>query len=195
MDIPRFLPGVPFPPYTYVPGQTPHPVSDPAGHMHGEAPQPAELLVDDWPRCHAYLRGIDLFNHGYYWEAHEVWESLWHAAGRTGPVADFLKGLIKLAAAGVKTLEGSPTGSARHARRAAELFRSAIAGDKQWLDLAEPRMMGLPLRQMESSALELAAGDHALSMARAQSWPVLPIVLFPEMTTGQQPSGGCTHDE
>ncbi|TGQ49534.1 DUF309 domain-containing protein, partial [Mesorhizobium sp. M1C.F.Ca.ET.210.01.1.1] len=24
--------------------------------------------------------GIDLFNHGYYWEAHEAWEPLWHAA-------------------------------------------------------------------------------------------------------------------
>ncbi|MER9222262.1 DUF309 domain-containing protein [Mesorhizobium sp. M0644] len=23
---------------------------------------------------------IDLINHGYYWEAHEAWEPLWHAA-------------------------------------------------------------------------------------------------------------------
>jgi hypothetical protein len=182
MDIPRFLPDVPFPPYTYVPGKSPHPVRDPAGHMYGEAPQPAELVVDDWPRCRAYLRGIDLFNHGYYWEAHEVWESLWHAAGRRGPVADFLKGLIKLAAAGVKTLEGTPTGRTRHARRAAELFRAAMASDEQSIDFPEPRMMGLPLLQMETSAFELAAGDCSLALDRAQTCRAFPIVLSPEMT-------------
>ena len=66
--------------------------------------------------------GVDLFNHGYYWEAHEVWEGLWHACGRKGTLADFLKGLIRLAAAGVKAREGNPTGVIRHARRAEELF-------------------------------------------------------------------------
>ena len=33
-----------------------------------------------------------LFNAGYYWEAHEVWEGLWHAYGRRGATADVLKG-------------------------------------------------------------------------------------------------------
>ncbi|MER9007639.1 DUF309 domain-containing protein [Mesorhizobium sp. M0862] len=26
--------------------------------------------------------GIDLFNHGYYWEAHEAWEPLWQTANQ-----------------------------------------------------------------------------------------------------------------
>jgi len=64
----------------------------------------------NWQASAEYLRGIELFNHGYYWESHEVWESLWHAAGRTGPIADFLKGLIALAAAGVKVREGKAAG-------------------------------------------------------------------------------------
>ena len=34
-------------------------------------------------------------------KSHVAWESLWMACGRKGAVADFLKGLIKLAAAGV----------------------------------------------------------------------------------------------
>ena len=114
-----------FPPYTYVPGQSPHPVSDPTGHMHGhEPPAPTPLDPAHWQQSETYLYGIDLFNHGYYWEAHEAWESLWHAAGRQGDVADFLKGLIKLAAAGVKSLEGNPTGVLRHARRGIELLTS-----------------------------------------------------------------------
>lgn len=68
---------------------------------------------------------VDLFNHGYYWEAHEVWEHEWIAAGRTGPAADLLKGFIKLAAAGVKAREGRPAGIVRHGQRALELFESA----------------------------------------------------------------------
>ena len=51
-----------------------------------------------------------------YWEAHEAWEELWHACGRMGPTADFLRGLIKLAAAGVKVREGRPRGSGQSRR-------------------------------------------------------------------------------
>ncbi len=78
----------------------------------------------NWRDCTDYRYGIDLFNHGYYWESHETWEAVWVAAGRRGPVADFLKALIKLAAAGVKCREGNQAGVRRHARRAEALFRS-----------------------------------------------------------------------
>ena len=61
-----------------------------------------------WSQSHDYLLGCDLFNHGYYWEAHETWEGLWNACGRSGTTADFLKGLIKLAAAGVKAAKDVP---------------------------------------------------------------------------------------
>lgn len=122
---PRLLPDLPLPPYSYVPGgRFPHPVRDPAGHLFGRpVAHPPAPDLDHWEDSHAYLHGIDLFNHGYYWEAHEVWEGLWHACGRRGLVADFLKGLIKLAAAGVKVREGQPRGIRSHAARAAELFR------------------------------------------------------------------------
>jgi len=120
---PRLVPDVPLPPYSYVPGRFPHPISDPAGHMHGKPPErPPPLDADYWEKSRAYLHGIDLFNHGYYWEAHEAWEGLWHACGRLGLAADFMKGLIKLAAAGVKVREGKPHGVVSHAARAAELF-------------------------------------------------------------------------
>jgi predicted metal-dependent hydrolase len=109
-----------------VPGKTPHPVSDPAGHSFGTRNNPVtEFDPTRWRECRPYLRGIDLFNHGYYWEAHEAWEALWHAAGRAGPVADFVKALIQLAVAGVKHLEGKPEGMRTHALRAAELARAS----------------------------------------------------------------------
>ena len=111
------------PPYSYVPGHAPHPVSDQAGHMHGLEHAAVEpLLPDKWQSCEQYLYALDLFNHGYYWESHEAWESLWLAAGRVGARADFLKGLIKLAATCVKAREGNPRGVARHAARAIELL-------------------------------------------------------------------------
>lgn len=122
---PRFQADAPFPPYTFIPGLTPHPVSDPGGHSYGEAhphPPPPPLDPDRWADSAEYLRGIDLFNHGYYWEAHEAWEQLWLAAGRQGPVAALLQGLIKLAAAAVKIREGRVIGTRSLAQGARDLF-------------------------------------------------------------------------
>jgi hypothetical protein len=108
----------------------PHPLSDPTGHRCGEHDDPAMLLTDAaWQTNETWLWAIDLFNHGYYWEAHEAWEGLWHTAGQRGDAADFLKGLIKLAAAGVKSREGNAAGVRRHAIRAGELlapFRGTV---------------------------------------------------------------------
>jgi hypothetical protein len=42
-------------------------------------------------------RGVDLFNHGLYWEAHEAWEDAW-TPDRHGPDRGFYKGLIQVAA-------------------------------------------------------------------------------------------------
>lgn len=128
MTVPRYLPDEPLPPYAYLPRRTPHPTRDPAGHSFGhETARPTVPHPSRWDQCQPYLRGIDLFNHGYYWEAHEAWESLWHACGRTGLTADFLRGLIRLTAAGFKVKEGHPAGVARHAAAAAQLFEQAAA--------------------------------------------------------------------
>jgi uncharacterized protein len=42
-------------------------------------------------------RGIELFNRGQFWEAHEAWEHEW-MPDRKGPEAGFYKGLIQVAA-------------------------------------------------------------------------------------------------
>jgi hypothetical protein len=120
----RLAPEIPFPPYSFVPGQAPHPTSDPAGHSHGVKPAPVDAVdPDHWHASRRYLHALDLFNEQYYWEAHEQFEQIWLAAGRQGPVANLLKGLIKLSAAGVKHREGKPQGVRSHAGRAAEIFR------------------------------------------------------------------------
>ncbi len=148
---PRLTPELDFPPYTFVPGQSPHPISDPRGHRYGlPAGAPEALDPDAWRNCRGYLYGIDLFNAGFYWEAHEQWEALWLSAGRHGALADFLKALIKLAAAGVKRLEGRPGGVVSHAQRAADLLRPLAAGQSQ--------LAGLRLAELLALAETIAQG-------------------------------------
>ena len=140
----------PLPPYSYVPGGPwPHPTSSPQGHSanHPREVMPP-IIEDDWAASSVYLRGVELFNAGYYWEAHEAWEALWHAHGRKGPTADVLKALIKLAAAGVKVREGQVHGIVTHAFRAANLFESAKE--------AGERRLGLDLDEWSQRSSEIA---------------------------------------
>lgn len=124
MKAKRWAPEEPFPAYSYVPGLFPHPISDPQGHSFGRTPRErAEDSEGSIFENRSMRVGVDLFNHGYYWEAHEAWEQLWIALERRGPSANLVQGLIKLAAAGVKARQGSREGVRRHARRAVELLR------------------------------------------------------------------------
>jgi hypothetical protein len=153
---PRYCPELPLPPYSYVTGLAPHPTRDPAGHSYGRhEPPPAPLNELNYRASLPYLYGLDLFNHGFYWEAHEAWEALWHAAGRTGPTAALLKGLIKLAAAGVKAREGRAAGVRQHAQRAAELVREAQSRQT-------PRMFGLSLTDLIVAAESVADASESL---------------------------------
>lgn len=148
------------PPYTHIPGVTPHPIRDPAGHSYAEprsladilkvTPSSDDLTLHNLSAQSEFSWAVKLFNAGYYWEAHEAWESLWHRAGRSGLTADYLKGLIKLAAAGVKLREHNAAGVERHAQRACELFRAVEngipPGSDLELDSALPRLIALAER-------------------------------------------------
>lgn len=182
---PRFVPEREFPPYTYIPGRTPHPAHDRTDAPGGMAEPPENLTTDPRQQIREFLYGIDLFNHGYYWEAHEVWEGLWHAAGRSGPMADFFKGLIKLAAAGVKTLEGAAVGRRRHAVRAAELFLRAADGlsdarSRQSQDV-QGRCLGLSLRELAMLAHQVAICSTEIPTPPARPTAVLGFALAPEI--------------
>ena len=119
MGRPRLLPNRSFPRYAYLPGMGPHPIRDPGGHSYGVQP----VLVSASLDSEEFAWGQDLFNHRYYWEAHEAWEGLWQIADRGSPLRAFLKGLILLSATGVKIREGKRTPAMRHARRAGALLR------------------------------------------------------------------------
>ncbi len=170
---PRLVPDRPLPPYSFVPGRYPHPVSDPAGHSYGAAPPtPTPVDPEKWAENTSFLYGLDLFNAQYYWESHVEFESLWMGCGRTGPLADFLKGLIKLAAAGVKHLDGNRQGVQSHACRAAELWRAVTPS----LAAGEECVLGLRLTRL----IELAD-----SVCR-NGWPEAPPVILPTLPSPPQ---------
>lgn len=114
------------PPYRHLPGVTPHPIRHPDGHGTRSSGVVAEDSVEEALQAVPY--GVDLYNRGYWWEAHEVWEGAWLRRGRTGPEAEFLRGLIQLAAAHLKIRLERYRGARRLARQGLERIRSAPEG-------------------------------------------------------------------
>jgi hypothetical protein len=112
---PRYLPGRAFPSYAFLPGRDPHPTGDPEGHSFTGEPEPAAdyFAAQRWRENEDYLFGVDLYNHGYLWEAHEAWEGLWHRAKHDAPQAELLQGLIQCAAASLKIAMEQPRGLQR----------------------------------------------------------------------------------
>jgi hypothetical protein len=168
---PRRLPQKSLPPYAYLPGKNPHPVRDPTGHSYHVEPIPvaaeASLSSD------AFLWGLDLFNHGYYWEAHEAWEGLWRVAGRDGPLRMLFKGLILLSAAGVKIRERKNAAAARHAKRAAALLRQLTKGP----DRAFERALGMSPAALAECAEAATRIPADLQAAPGQAQPVFNFIL------------------
>lgn len=90
------------------------PIASPIDPAH---PQNSEILK----------YSLDLYNFSYYWESHVYFEALWNAHGRKGSIADFLKGMIKLGAAGVKYSINQVENGKEHLIRAKELFSGVMA--------------------------------------------------------------------
>ncbi len=93
----------PLPPYRHLPFQNAHPFLDAEGHSFGEKLSPPDsFTAENWQYSHDYLYCIDLFNNGFWWEAHERLKHLSIAAGRESKTGQFVQGLIQIAAALLK---------------------------------------------------------------------------------------------
>lgn len=143
----------PFPARAYLPGSSARPSAEP--------PDASPLDPARWRSCDAYVEGLALFDRGYYWEAHERWEALWILAGRTGPVAELLRGLIQLAAAALKLRQGRAAGAIALAERArghfaathgdslAGLEHATLVGATAWVIRVAPDWRGDPHAAVE----------------------------------------------
>jgi hypothetical protein len=166
----RLLKNLAFPQYAFVPGRTPHPRRVPA-EDHGLS-EPA----DDRS---AIRFGIDLFNHGYFWEAHEVWETPWRAAAQGSDVRLFRKALIRLAAAALKPRVGNPAGVRAHAVWCAQTFRD-LACRHTAIDALAPA-------ELADFAGALSDGRFALRPIAGSSEPGFDREIVPATSIGRRP--------
>lgn len=163
---PLFLPDESFPPYRFVPGKAPHPFAHVGGWGYGQQrPPPPFLLRDAWRENRNYLAGLDFFNRGWWWEAHEVWEELWHVVeGKDSVQHNLLKGLIQLAACALNRERGSDRGAERLLISAGEwLQRAQDAADTQVV-------MGLSVPDVRALSVEKLGAP----VARVEGFYLLP---------------------
>jgi hypothetical protein len=140
-----------FPAYRYVPGHFPHPTRDPDGHSYGrEVSAPQIFDPDRWQDSESYLYGVDLFNNGYWWEAHEAWEACWIAVGRTSTAGLFLQGLIQIAAACLKKYQGHMDGALRLAADGLDKFPAH-----------RQTMLGIEMQPLKTALQDFFAGKKA----------------------------------
>lgn len=98
LDLPRYSSRM-LPSYRHLPFQNAHPFMDKDGHSYGEKlVPPATFGSEGWQNCDDYLYSIDLFNHGFWWEAHERLKQISFGAGRESECGVFIQGLIQIAA-------------------------------------------------------------------------------------------------
>ncbi len=87
-----------------------------------------------------YRAGIELFNQGEFFDAHEVWEDLWHECGPAD--RRFFQALIQAAVSAYHHQRGNATGANRlyhSGRKYMEPFRPVYLGlaiDEFWAALA-----------------------------------------------------------
>ena len=142
------------PPYRHRPGSTPHPRRDPAGHSYGktEAPHPP-WRPEEWRTLEPWLHGVDLYNGGFFWEAHEALEALWMAAGRTTPHARFVRGLILISAGCLNRDLGKSGGGKRQAALGVRHLESVLP--------RHPVYMGVAVRPFTSAVVASFEGGSA----------------------------------
>jgi predicted metal-dependent hydrolase len=100
-------------------------------------------------------RGIELFNAGRYWEAHEAWEEAW-MPDRKGPDGGFYKGLIQVAAGCLHYGRRNRRGTLNKWRSGADYLRPYL-----------PRHHGLDLAAL------VAQTDASRAAVEAGGWPEL----------------------
>lgn len=119
-------------------------------------------------------RGIDLFNEGHYWHAHEAWEEAW-TPDRWGPDRGFWKGLIQIAAGCLHC--------SRHNVRGA---RAKWTGGSGYLRPYLPRHHGVELEPLVRRV------DELLAAIESGPWPSLDQLpqIAAQESPGPSPSPG-----
>ena len=84
--------------------------------MNAAVPEPS---LEDEER-HAFAKGVDEFNRGYFFECHDTLEEMW--TGLRGPSRDFFQGLIQVSVAFYHIDNGNQAGAQSMLQRALKRF-------------------------------------------------------------------------
>jgi predicted metal-dependent hydrolase len=112
---------------------------------------------DDQAMTTGLERGIELFNSGRYWDAHEAWEGDW-MPDRKGPDSGFYKGLIQVAAGCLHYQRRNRRGAVNKWRTGADYLRPYL-----------PAHRGIQLAPLVETV------DNYLVAMRETAWPELQL--------------------
>lgn len=116
---------VKWPAHPYVPGQS-------ARHDEGFFDPITSKIVpgmtfEEMAVSDCWVQGWALFDAGYFWEAHELWEPLWMLMPLNSVEKHFVKAVIQLANARLKERMGRPKATLRLCKLAREAIHQARA--------------------------------------------------------------------
>jgi predicted metal-dependent hydrolase len=98
-------------------------------------------------------QGVDLFNRGDYFEAHEALEHAWQA--ESGPIRELYRGILQVAVAYLQITRGNYRGALKMFLRL-----------RQWLDPLPDECLGVDVAQLRSDALTARTALEALGPDR-----------------------------
>ncbi|MGH7861110.1 MAG: DUF309 domain-containing protein [Candidatus Dormibacteraceae bacterium] len=101
--------------------------------------------------------GVELFNAGRYWAAHEAWEEVW-MLDRHGPDGDFWKGLIQVAAGCLHAQRQNRRGT-----------QNKLSGGLSLLTPFRPRHLSVELEPL----LAVVEANLAALLCSPAAWPAL----------------------
>ncbi|MEN8137331.1 MAG: DUF309 domain-containing protein [Bacteroidota bacterium] len=118
----RYCSSKAFPPYSFIHGLNVNP-NKPGGYrQHLNDPVAEPINFESFFESKEYLFAIDLINHGYYWESHVYFEAIWNAHLRVGPIANYCKALVKIAAGAIKYEQNKKESANRLFNGASDIF-------------------------------------------------------------------------
>jgi len=115
-----------------------------------------QVNPDNWRQTVDYRYGWSLFEAGFFWEAHEIWETVWLACAPNSRERLFIQALIQLANARLKRKMKRDHASARLVEESDRLLAETIRADNKETSL----FMGVDLRRLRQSLAALDGTDY-----------------------------------
>lgn len=162
---PAAIAALPLPARPFVPGRGPRPEEGLFIAIADRAPGRTDTA--SWQANEAWLYGFRLYEEGFFWEAHEVWEPVWMGSAPNSAERHLAQGLIQLANACLKLNMGRKRAALRLVRDAG--LRLAEAGTSPLMGVAPGHVLAATCAF--ALRIEAHAGDDLRALLPAR--PVL----------------------